>query len=76
MRTKAVVLCAYLGLILAGCATATAPAAVVDTFCGSPASRKRSWNPETDSVETMRAAVTFNRYVDKRCGVPGKVASR
>jgi hypothetical protein len=63
-----------LGIALAGCATTPPAPAVVDTFCLSPASKKRTWNPETDSVETMRAAVTFNRYVDRRCGIPGQKA--
>jgi uncharacterized lipoprotein YmbA len=61
-------------LLLAGCATTPPPPTLVDTFCLSPASKKRTWNPETDSVEHMRAAVTFNRYIDRRCGFPGKKA--
>jgi hypothetical protein len=61
-------------LLLSACATTGTPAVAVDTFCISPASKKRTWNPETDSVESMREAVTFNRYVDTRCGYPGKKA--
>jgi hypothetical protein len=58
-------------LALAGCATTPPSVQVVDTFCASPASRKKAWNPETDSIESIREAVTFNRYVDRRCGIPG-----
>ena len=65
---------ALFALAASGCATTAPQPTVVDTFCLSPASKKRIWNPETDSVETMREAVTFNRYVDKRCGIPGKKA--
>jgi hypothetical protein len=57
-------------LSLAGCATPATEreaAVVIDTFCSSPASRKRVWNPETDSIASMRDAVTHNRYVDLRC---------
>jgi hypothetical protein len=61
-------------LLLSACATTEPSAVVVDTFCISPASKKRVWNPETDTVETMREAVTHNRYIDLRCGVPGKKA--
>jgi hypothetical protein len=64
---------ALLGLLLAGCAT-TAQTVVTDTFCTSPASRKRIWNPDTDTVATMREAVIFNRYIDLRCGYPGKTS--
>ena len=58
--------------LLAGCATTATETVVVDSFCLSPASAKRTWNPDTDTVETMRAAVVHNRFVDMRCGVPGK----
>ena len=63
-----------IALLLAGCATTAEPVQVVDTFCLSPASKKRTWNPETDSVEHMREAVTWNRYVDRRCGIPDQKA--
>jgi hypothetical protein len=59
-----------LGLLLAGCATTASPPMVVDTFCASPASKKRVWNPDTDTVEHMRESVVFNRYIDMRCGRP------
>ena len=65
---------ALLVLTISGCATTSSPPAVVDTYCLSPASKKKIWNPETDSVESMREAVTINRYTDLRCGVPGKKA--
>jgi hypothetical protein len=55
-----------------GCATTAQR--VTDSFCLSPASKKRSWNPEVDSVERMREAVTWNHYVDRRCGIPGQRA--
>ena len=59
--------------LLAGCATsaATAPVAI-DTFCFS--AKKRTWDPDTDSVETMREAVVWNKTVDRRCGMSGKKA--
>lgn len=60
-------------LVVSGCA-ASSSQTVTDTYCLSPASKKRIWNPETDSVESMREAVTINRYTDLRCGVPGKKA--
>jgi PBP1b-binding outer membrane lipoprotein LpoB len=58
-----------LAALLAGCATTAPepPVVVTDTFCVSPASKKRVWNPETDSVQSMREAVTHNRFVDLRC---------
>lgn len=58
---------ALLALLVSGCVTTAPEPVVVDSFCLSPASKKRTWNPEADSVETMREAVTFNRYVDRRC---------
>jgi hypothetical protein len=61
-------------LLLAGCATAPLQDVVTDTFCLT--AKKRSWDPDTDSVATMREAVVWNRQVDLRCGVPGKVASK
>ena len=54
---------------LAGCAKEV-PAEVVDTFCIT--AKKRTWDPDTDSVQTMREAVVYNRMVDRRCGYPGK----
>jgi uncharacterized protein YceK len=61
-----------LALLVSGCATTATQTVVVDTFCGSPASKKRVWNPETDTIEHIREAITFNTYVDRRCGSPGK----
>ena len=69
---KTIFVCALSAIMLAGCATTQT--VVTDTFCTSPASKKRTWNPETDSVASMREAVTFNAYIDKRCGVPGRKA--
>ena len=63
---------ALLALLVAGCATTQT--AVTDTFCLSPASKKRTWNPETDSVEAMRDAVVHNAYVDRRCSASAKKA--
>lgn len=57
--------------LLAGCAM-TQATQVVDTFCLT--ATKRTWDPETDSVTTMREAVVWNRLVDRRCGYPGKKA--
>ena len=71
MSTQNLGICAGLALMLAACATTT-ETVVVDSFCLSPASQKKIWNPDTDSVESMSQAVTHNRYVDLRCGVPGK----
>ena len=61
---------ALLALLVAGCAKEPPVTTVVDAFCLT--SKKRTWDPDTDSVETMREAVVWNRYVDKRCGT-GKV---
>ena len=63
---------ALLALLAAGCAKEPPPQSVVDTFCLSPASKKRTWNPETDSVDTMRDAVVHNAYVDRRCSSSAK----
>lgn len=38
---------------------------VVDTFCLT--ARKRTWDPDVDSVPTMREAVVWNKIVDARC---------
>jgi hypothetical protein len=77
MKIKETKICLFVlaALALAGCATTPTPQ-LVDTFCASPASKKRVWNPETDSVASMREATVFNTYVDRRCGVPGRVASK
>jgi hypothetical protein len=75
MRQAPQLLSFVAALALAGCATTTAPpqqTVMVDSFCTSPASQKRIWNPETDTIEHVRDAVTWNSYVDRRCGVPGK----
>lgn len=66
MKTLSLVL---LALLVAGCAKEV-PAQVVDTFCLT--AKKRTWDPDVDSVQTMREAVVFNRYVDRRCGIPGQ----
>jgi hypothetical protein len=29
------------------------------------------WNPETDTIETMRDAVTHNTYIQRRCHPQG-----
>ncbi len=60
-----------LPLLLAGCATTqSTPATAVDTFCLT--AKKRTWDPDVDSVTTMREAVVWNRTVDRRCGVKGR----
>lgn len=58
-----------LALLLAGCETTPAPEpmAPVDTFCLT--AKKRTWDPDTDSVPTMREAVVWNRLVDLKCPV-------
>ena len=67
---------ALLALLLGGCALFQQEpprAVVVDSFCLSP-NLKRDWDPDTDTVESMRAAVVWNRYVDKRCPPKGKTS--
>ena len=67
MRLSPWIICGC-AMWVAGCATSAQPVSVVDTFCTSPAARKRAWNPDTDTVEHMRESVIFNRYIDMRCG--------
>ena len=55
----------FLALALAGCATTDTTPVVTDTFCLT--ARKRSWDPDVDSIQTMREAVTHNRFIDRRC---------
>ena len=62
MRTLGILLtCA----LLSGCATTGGK--VVDTFCLS--AKKRTWDPDTDSVQTMREAVVYNGVIDRRCSI-------
>ena len=56
-------------LALSGCATTATPPVLTDTFCLT--AKKRTWDPDTDSVQTMREAVVWNKLVDKRCPPPG-----
>jgi sugar (pentulose or hexulose) kinase len=70
MSTRSLGICAYLAIMLAGCA-ATATTTVVDTYCLT--AKKRTWDPDVDSVQTMREAVVYNRAIDRRCGILGKV---
>lgn len=58
-------------LALTGCAKEP-PVQVADTFCLT--AKKRTWDPDADSIQTMREAVVFNRAVDRRCGYPGQKA--
>jgi hypothetical protein len=59
-------------LLLAGCATEPPPEpvkvapVVTDTFCETAI--KRTWSVK-DTPETIREAGTWNRAIDKRCGV-------
>jgi hypothetical protein len=61
-----------LTLLLSGCATGKT--VVVDSFCLSPASKKRTWSVDKDRPEAIREARVWNTYVDRRCGIPGQRA--
>jgi hypothetical protein len=62
-----------LAALLAGCAGVPQPETAIDTFCLT--ANKRSWSI-SDTAETIRDARAWNLLVDRRCGVPGKVASK
>lgn len=57
-------------LALGGCAT-TKDVAVADTFCLS--ATKIKWST-ADTPETIQAAETHNRTIDKRCYMKGKTS--
>jgi predicted small secreted protein len=73
--TRAIIISALLiSTLLPGCAMSGKGVTVSDSFCLSPSSKKRKWSIK-DRPAAIREARVWNKYVDDRCGVPGKGAA-